>query len=112
MYFVSRVLQELLFKQKQQYLGSIPLCSEEIYLENLRNINKEKHETFLHSHRAKMLEADNELLKEQLEIELQNLAMQKQIIIEGDKEEFKKALNWMQEKKSLQINVCTNSSGK
>ncbi|XP_018571875.1 centrosomal protein of 290 kDa [Anoplophora glabripennis] len=99
-----KVLQELLCKQKQQYLGSIPLCSEEIYLENLRSINKEKHETFLHLHRTKMLEAENEILKEQLEIELQDVTMQKQMIIEGDKEEFKKALNWMQEKKTLQIN--------
>lgn len=97
----------MIFKHKQQYLGSTPLCSEEIYLENLRSINKEKHEVFLHLHRAKTLEVEIEAQREQLDLELQNLAIQKQMIAEGDKEEFKKALSWIQEKKVLQINVRT-----
>ncbi|KAJ8968110.1 hypothetical protein NQ314_002465 [Rhamnusium bicolor] len=97
-------LQNLLTKQKQQYLGCAPLYCEEIYLDNLRTINKEKHETFLNLYKARMLENETEILREQLEIELQNLVTQKQIIAEGDKEEFKKVLNWMNEKKTLQLN--------
>lgn len=84
------------------------MCSEEIYLENLRSINREKHEAFLHLHRAKVLEAEIDVQREQLDVELQSLAMQKQMICSGDKEEFKKALNWIQEKKILQINVRQN----
>ncbi|KAJ8934432.1 hypothetical protein NQ318_017133 [Aromia moschata] len=98
------VLQNLLSKQKQQYLGCVPLHCEEMYLENLRIANKEKHEIFLTLHKIKTLENDAEILKEQLELELQNVAKQLKIIVEGDKEEFKNVINWMQEKKALQIN--------
>lgn len=92
-------------KQKLQYLGCIPLWSEETYLNNLRMINKEKHETFLKLHDAKLTENEAALIKEQLQVEMESLKQQKEILNQGTKDEAKHVMNWMQEKKTLQINV-------
>lgn len=93
-----------MLKQKLQYYGCVPLCSEEKFINKLKELCKEKHESFLHLNKAKRLEKESEILKEQCDIEVNNLMKQKQILA-GDKEEFKNLLNWVQEKKVLQLNV-------
>lgn len=91
-------------KQKTQYLGCIPLCSEEKFIKKLRALNSEKHEAFLQLNKANVLEKECSILREQCDVEINNLMKQKQILA-GDKEEFRNLLNWTQEKKILQLNV-------
>lgn len=94
-------------KQKIQYLGCIPLWSEETFLNKLRTINKEKHETFLKLHEAKLIENEAALLKEQLQIERDFVKQQKDTLNQEAKNDVKNVMNWIQEKKTLQINVST-----
>lgn len=99
--FFYRVLKNLLDKQKSQYLGCIPLWCEESYLNILGLINKEKHETFLKLHDAKLIENEVAVLKEQLQMEINFVEKQKQILNGGEKDDLK----CLQEKKTSQINV-------
>lgn len=100
-----RNIKSVLNNQKIQYLGCIPLWSEETYLNNLRKINQEKHETFLKLHEAKVIENEANVIKEKLELEMVAVNKQKQILSKESKDDFKNVMNWIQEKKSLQINV-------
>lgn len=68
-------------------------------------INKEKHETFLKLHEAKLIENEAVLLKEQLQMEMDFVKQQKDTLNQEAKNEVKNVLNWIQEKKTLQINV-------
>lgn len=105
--FISRNLKNLLNKQKIQYLGCIPLWSEETYLNKLKMINEEKHNAFLKLHEAKLIENEAALLKEQLQIEMNLMKQQKELLSKGEKDDAKAVMNWMQEKKNLKINVST-----
>lgn len=103
--FFYRVLKNLLNKQKSQYLGCVPLWCEESYLNILGLINKEKHEAFLRLHEAKLIENEAAVLKEQLQMEINAVKQQKQILNAGAQDELQNILKWLQEKKTLQINV-------
>ncbi|VEN56292.1 unnamed protein product [Callosobruchus maculatus] len=97
-------LQNLLKMQKIQYLGCVPLRSEEAYINNLKSINKEKHETFLALHKARSLENEAVVLKEKLDLELEYLKKEREILSGAHKKDYQEAMVWMQEKKNLQIN--------
>ncbi|CAH1173755.1 unnamed protein product [Phaedon cochleariae] len=99
-----RYLQQLFDMQKLQYIGCIPLCSEEIYVNNIITMNKDKHEAFLSLHKAKMSENEANLLKDQLTLELTHLKTLKEMSVGSNIEGYKNVLSWMQEKKVFQIN--------
>ncbi|KAG5876194.1 hypothetical protein JTB14_001937 [Gonioctena quinquepunctata] len=86
---------------KLQYLGCVPLCSEEIYVNNVVKINKEKHESFISLHKARLLEHEANLLRDQLKMDLEYVDGKQN---GGCKEQYHKVVNWNQEKKVFQIN--------
>ncbi|CAH2009812.1 unnamed protein product [Acanthoscelides obtectus] len=96
-------LQNLLKMQKIQYLGCVPLRSEEAYISNLRIINREKHEAFLALHRARSLENEAQVFKEKLNLDLDYLKKERELLSGIHKKEYQEAITWMQEKKNLQI---------
>lgn len=97
-------MENILLQQKMQYFGCVPMVSEDKYINKLRKIAIDKHETFLALMKIQKLENDTETIREQCNIELQNL-MEQHRILQGDKEEYNKMLKWLQEKKTLQLNV-------
>ncbi|CAH0553139.1 unnamed protein product [Brassicogethes aeneus] len=98
------LLKNILRLQKTQYYGCIPLISEEKIIQKIRNLSKDKHEAFLNLINAQKLNNEADILREQCGYELQNLNEQ-QAILKGNKEESNKMLQWLQEKKTFQLNV-------
>ncbi|XP_056644391.1 centrosomal protein of 290 kDa [Diorhabda sublineata] len=97
-------LKTLLGNQRLQFYGYVPLTSEELYMSKIININNQEHESFLALQKAKEAEKEVDLLKQTLNVELNYLKQQKEIGNDSYKEEYKKMANWMQEKKTLQVN--------
>ncbi|XP_060525387.1 centrosomal protein of 290 kDa-like isoform X2 [Cylas formicarius] len=73
----NRILQDLLLKKKAQYFGSTPLCVDEAFLETLRTVNAQKHETFLRLLKVKELESENAILKHKFETRLEGKTTEK-----------------------------------
>ncbi|XP_044259542.1 centrosomal protein of 290 kDa-like isoform X2 [Tribolium madens] len=97
------ILRELLIKSKLQYLGCVPLPSEEKFINNIKQAISDKHEAFLNLYNAQITANESSILKEQCEKELKNLeqALESNFT---NLEAVKEILSSHQDKKSSEFN--------
>ncbi|KAL3280010.1 hypothetical protein HHI36_017518 [Cryptolaemus montrouzieri] len=100
----NRVVQDILENQKLQYHGCIPLISEQRFIENIKLTLENNHASFLSFYKAQNFENESIILKEQTEVELKHY-VDAQKIHGGDKEEIQRMLNWLQEKKHIELDL-------
>jgi hypothetical protein len=101
---IFSLLRELLMKSKLQYLGCIPLPSEEKFINNIKRAISDKHEAFLNLYNAQIIANESSVLKEQYEKELVNFEEILKLNI-ADVESAQEILTGYQERKHLQFNV-------
>ncbi|XP_045460169.1 centrosomal protein of 290 kDa [Harmonia axyridis] len=100
----NRIIRDLLENQKLQYYGCIPLTSEQRFIENIRLTLENNHASFLSLYKAQNVENDSLALKEQAEVELRHYMDAKEIMGQNE-EEVQKLLNWLQEKKHVELEL-------
>lgn len=91
-------------KSKLQYLGCVPLPSEEKFVNNIQQAVSDKHDAFLNLYNAQIIANESSILKEQCEKELKNLA---QALNANNRDsETGQILTDYQDRKTLEFNVC------
>jgi centrosomal protein CEP290 len=90
-------------KSKLQYLGCIPLPSEEKFINNIKRAISDKHEAFLNLYNAQIIANESSVLKEQYEKELVNFEEILKLNI-ADVESVQEIMTGHQERKHLQFN--------
>lgn len=99
---IPRSLQDLLSYKHHQYIGNIPLTSEIQFVNNITELFKLKHETFLNYQHSLSVESECTILKEQLQEKMKLIEQFVSLYKSGNEGNI---LKWYQEKCDIQLEV-------